>query len=470
MNVRIPSGPNRSINGNHCQVNKLPSHRSPPGGRDQKYVADHSRIRFPFFLYLTPEMTNPLPGLLLTMLLLPGTFEALGQAAGEVSPAPASIPAPEKALRVDVRQAGARGDGVTDDGPAIRAAIARVSANGSGTLYFPAGSFRCGRESGTQDGIKFVGISNVTIEFDPGAELVMDNLNPDTGLGDRGHGVVFSGVASNIKLINVKVRWAHAPSQRSAGDGFHFLGLPVEGKTLSNISLVNCRAQFAPQAGAIFMGCSHVEVTNFESDRTLADGLHFNACQNVTVKSYHGLGNRDDGLAFVTYYAPPDVPLHAGGPYSLPDLGPWNDTGSSASDIKVEGGIADGVRIAGASNITLTNIQVDGKESGIIIDSGRKDPPRVGWSYLASKGINIANLKATHCGFGLRVLNHNVPATDPSVWWRFGVTARDLHVETSTRAGIDIERCTGIRLSDYFLGTTALRKDGVAEFDARPAP
>jgi len=44
--------------------------------------------------------------------------------------------------RVDVRRLGAVGDGVHDDGPAIRAAVAQVNDHHGGTVYFPAGTYR----------------------------------------------------------------------------------------------------------------------------------------------------------------------------------------------------------------------------------------------------------------------------------------------------------------------------------------
>ncbi len=45
--------------------------------------------------------------------------------------------------RYDVRQYGARGDGVALDTSAVNAAIAAASAAGGGTVLFPAGTYRC---------------------------------------------------------------------------------------------------------------------------------------------------------------------------------------------------------------------------------------------------------------------------------------------------------------------------------------
>src|SRR5206468_4510325 len=40
------------------------------------------------------------------------------------------------------RTYGAKGDGITDDAPAARAALAAVMAVGGGTVYFPKGTYR----------------------------------------------------------------------------------------------------------------------------------------------------------------------------------------------------------------------------------------------------------------------------------------------------------------------------------------
>lgn len=48
---------------------------------------------------------------------------------------------PQNDLHADVKLYGATGDGVTDDAPAVRRAVAAVEASGGGTVYFPAGKY-----------------------------------------------------------------------------------------------------------------------------------------------------------------------------------------------------------------------------------------------------------------------------------------------------------------------------------------
>src|SRR3954469_1211064 len=74
---------------------------------------------------------------------------------------------------VNVRDHGAVGDGSRDDSAAIISAVAAL-APGS-VLHFPAGSYRFA-ELHPQSGaaVCIVGLSDVDVDFEPGAELVMD--------------------------------------------------------------------------------------------------------------------------------------------------------------------------------------------------------------------------------------------------------------------------------------------------------
>src|SRR5690349_20471261 len=103
--------------------------------------------------------------------------------------------------RFDVTAFGAVGDGMADDQPALVRAAKAVAENKGGVLYFPFGAYRCARQAGMQSGIEFIGISNVTILFDPGAVLLMDNLNPQNGKGDFGHGILVRGPCHDITVM-----------------------------------------------------------------------------------------------------------------------------------------------------------------------------------------------------------------------------------------------------------------------------
>lgn len=349
---------------------------------------------------------------------------------------------------VNVKTMGAKGDGVADDRPAIRAACQKVTANGGGQLYFPIGTYRCARQKGYEDGIAFDGVSNLAIVFETGATLLLDDLNPENGNGDLGHGIRIHGPASNIWVVNAHVKWKNLAANRSYGDAFRFEGYPRDDKTLSNINLLNCTAEQSPQTGAIFMGCSDVTVQNFRILNTLADGLHFNACRRVNVNGVNGLNVGDDTVAFVTYYDAQKVAVTPNGPFSQPTLGDWNNTNSTATNIVTQDGKANGVRISGALNLNVSNIVVQRKGCGVILDSGRQELPRFGWGYLASRGITVSNLTAIKCDTGFFAWNYNVPKTpENEQWWNYDVRASNITARDCDNDSLHLWNVAGIAVA-----------------------
>ena len=336
----------------------------------------------------------------------------------QCAPLLAAAEAPE---RFDVRAFGAVGDGIADDQPALTRAALAVTQNKGGVLYFPSGRYRCGR--GAPNGVEFIGVSNVTILFDPGAVLLMDNLSPQSGGGDLGHGILFRGPCENITLMNVSVKWKKKPTSRSQGDAFRFEGFPSDDRCISKIRMLQCSAELSPQTGAVLMGCSDVDVEDFCITRTWADGLHFNACRRVHVNGITGIETGDDTLSFVTYQDDKAANAYSGGPgsYARADFGEWNSNGSTATKISVKGGGANGVRLAGAMNVELSNVTVEGKLRAVISDCGKKEGNKHSWSWLASRGITISDVAAIECTSGFYVSNFNQPMTVDDKWWRFAI-------------------------------------------------
>jgi hypothetical protein len=77
------------------------------------------------------------------------------------------------AQTVSVKDFGAVGDGVTDDRNSINAAFAAVFSRGAGTVYFPAGNYRCTESIGNVSNvtnrisIAVIGEAGTVLEFDP---------------------------------------------------------------------------------------------------------------------------------------------------------------------------------------------------------------------------------------------------------------------------------------------------------------
>lgn len=331
-----------------------------------------------------------------------------------------SSPAPEGATR-NVRDHGAVGDGEKDDSAAITAAVAELKTGD--TLLFPRGTYRFGLQNPSGDAaISITGLSGVTIEFEPGAELLMDNLAPD-GSGTS-HGIVVRGPATDTNLRGVAVRWATAPAQRSMGDGIRIVGYPSDSAgvpsgwtgsegPVSRVSLRDCRVQSSPQAGVIMMGVFDLTVSGLRVRDTLADGLHFNACRRGQVTDYEATDTGDDGLALVTYYTPEDAFDNDAETFSLAELTDWSNADLTVNKVTVNGGNANGVRISGVNRATLTDVNVRGVRSGagLITDSAAPGSD-ADWDYLASRGVRVEGLTVDDSDSGLHVLGRPLGSSD----------------------------------------------------------
>ncbi|MGB3352095.1 MAG: glycosyl hydrolase family 28-related protein [Mycobacterium sp.] len=328
---------------------------------------------------------------------------------------------------VDVRSFEARGDGVTDDSGAIQSAVGALRSGD--TLHFPSGTYRFAQHHPPGDAaISLTGLANVAVEFDPGAELLMDNLDPATHTGTS-HGVLVHGPASGIMLRGVNIRWAQTAT-RSFGDGIRVQGRPGPHtgwsavQSVSGVTLSDCAVRASPQAGVIMMGVSDIDVSGLRVADTGADGLHFNACRRARVDDYGAVDTGDDGLALVTYFAETPSFDDAAHTFAFPSLTEWSNTDFVVTGVDVAGGSANGVRIAGAHRVTVGGVRVDGVRSGaaVMVDSAEPGAD-VGWNYVASRGVRVGDLTATHCDTGFHLLARPGAAGDQ----RF--TDFDVHVD-----------------------------------------
>lgn len=352
---------------------------------------------------------------------------------------------------VNVRDHGAVGNGKSDDSPAVQAAVAALQSGD--TLFFPAGSYRFARQYPEGSAaVAIAGISDVSIEFDPGAELVMDNLDSATGMGTS-HGIFIRGPASRIALRNVKIRWA-APAPRSFGDGIRILGYPTGTTTapvgwsgppapVSGVSIASCDIRTSPQAGVILIGVSDVTVDDLQVHDTAADGLHFNACRRARVRGHTVTDNGDDGLALVTYYADRPTFDRDAQSFAFPDLTKWSNADFEISDVSVSGGRANGVRLAGANGVRLSGLTVSGKVAGagVIVDSAAEIGPETSWQYVASRGVHLDDIAVDHCEMGIQLLARP-GSTGDAKFSDFGVAARDVRIRDCSNWAVRAESLT----------------------------
>lgn len=386
--------------------------------------------------------------------------------AGTGAPTPPASSTSTPSTTINVKDYGAIGDGIADDSAAIKAAEAALTSGGR--LYFPDGDYRFAQQNPAGNAaIVLKGLSNVTVEFEPGARLLMDNLAPN-GHG-TGHGIRVEGAASHVTLLNPTIEWVTRPAARSFGDGISVLGWPSDtappagwtGSTgmVEFVSIVNGRVVNAPQAGAVIMGASDVTVTNFTAIGTLADGLHFNANRRVTVNGLVATDNGDDGLAFVTYYHPTQPWTYGptDGPFNQTGVGEWNNGGSTATNITVSGGRANGFRVQGGYDITISDVTVTDKEFGFHVNSAIATGPG-DWTSLASRNISISDVTITGAQTGIVLATNNIDGTEDPMWWDFsGVEISDVVIRGSKNWSLAVEtpatttsRLAGVTLRNIY--------------------
>ncbi|MCV7202794.1 right-handed parallel beta-helix repeat-containing protein [Mycolicibacterium peregrinum] len=369
---------------------------------------------------------------------------------------------------VNVRDFGAKGDGNTDDSVAIQAAVRSLRSGAK--LHFPKGSYRFAApnpEGGAA--VSIAGISHVDITFDTGAELLLDNL--DGGVG-AGHAILIQGPASHISLNKVKVRWS-TKAPRSLGDGIRVVGYPSEisddppagwsgpPAPVSDVRIADCEVGSSPQAGVILMGVSDIKVTNLLVHDTAADGLHFNACRRASVDGYTVTDNGDDGLALVTYYSDRPTYDSAAQTFAFPELTTWSNTDFTITNITVSGGRANGVRFAGADNVTLRGLTVAGKQTGagIVVDSAPEIGSGADWQYLASRGLRLEHISIADCEMGIQLLARS-GADGDSKFTDFGISASDVSIRSCSNWGVRAESLTsrpvsGLRLNNCTVDATS---------------
>ena len=375
---------------------------------------------------------------------------------------------PSSRPTVNIRDYGAVGDGTTDDSGAIVAATAALKSGQ--TLYFPSGSYRFAQQRPMdRAAVVISGISDVAVEFGRNAELLMDNL--DGGLG-TGHGILVRGPASRITLRNLRIRWGTQPARRSFGDGIRVVGFPAEnarppagwtGSTgsVTDVRILDCEVRSSPQAGVIMMGVSGIKIDGLSVHDTLADGLHLNACRRGTIHNHRAFNTGDDGLALVTYHANDFSYNNVAQTFSFPRLNEWSDADFTITNVKVVGGGANGVRLAGADGVSIRWLTVSGKRSGagVIVDSAAPGVD-AGWFYVASRGVRLNRVRVDDCEMGLHLLARPNDAVDRR-FTEFDVEATNTTIRGCRYWGVRAESttpqaATGLRLGRCDVEATSI--------------
>ena len=270
-------------------------------------------------------------GLFLVVALTLGPASAAGQSTINVTNSPYN----------------AKGDGVSNDGPALEAAFSAGSS-----VYLPPGTYLVDNSAGPL----VVNNFSATLQFDPLAILTCNT--PAKAC------LIFNGGAAPT-FLNVQVTYTTTPTDDCRSGQTQCVTLMFDGQTkpvIQGTKVVNGWA-----IALSVNDTTDAQVTNTVIQHSTRDGLYLQDNQNVTVTSLTVTDSGDDCIGF----------------HSTGSGGGRN--GGSASGIncmKIRGG---GIAFAGGSNINVSDFVVDGTSAqGIYVMS---DPA----NFLLPGNITVSN-------------------------------------------------------------------------------
>lgn len=244
--------------------------------------------------------------------------------------------ATEKKNNYNVRDYGAKGDGTNLDTKAINKTIAAASANGGGTVYFPAGNYLTGS-------IRLQ--SNITLYIDNGAVIQAADVTSDSAeydspekpindqYQDYGHSHFHNSLIWGEKLHDIAI----IGSGMIWGKGLVRSGHKGDNRANKSISLLLCRnvlirdirIKHGGWFGILATGVDNFTIDNVTMD-TNRDGMDIDCCHNVRISNCMINSPFDDGICLKSSFA----------------LGFARST----------------------ENVTITNCQVSGYDEGTLLD------------------------------------------------------------------------------------------------------
>jgi polygalacturonase len=228
-----------------------------------------------------------------------------------------AFPADETGTRAvyDVRTFGAKGDGKGLDSPAINKAIEAAGADGGGTVWIPAGTYRC-----YSIHLK----SNVDLYLAPGS-VILASDTPANGEGydlaesnqpwenyqDFGHNhwhnsLIWGEGLSGVSILGPGLIWGKGlsrgwgvgPKAEQPGVGNKAIGL----KNCRNVLLRDFSILHGGHFGVLATGVDNLTLDNLQID-TNRDGIDVDCCQNVRISNCSVNSPWDDGICLKSSFA-----------------------------------------------------------------------------------------------------------------------------------------------------------------------
>ena len=406
----------------------------------------------PFAILAGSVPTNSITG----VQIAPGSLTTANIAALDFSKLTNVPPQPIGVGWFNVTNYGAKGDGVSDDGPAIRSATAALSARGGGTLYFPAGIYRGTvaahpsdssyqavlivpgntRIIGDGQGASVIGFlpgqpdysriilnrqivsggdENITLE-----NLTLDGFALDQTATNAQHGL-FIMRARNLRVRNVQFRNVFGTASSGLGEGFFaefqlgagaaFTDCECAGGSgnsasgfsadqATEVNYINCQAHDLTFSQAFtHNGCRHMTYVGCHAYRC-PGGFNSEVSYDVTYSACTA-GGASASAGSTTYPYPSNTPLSLTGPY-----GGFVINGSQEVQLAGCNSILNtnesGVWIQGANSVLINGgIFSSNKNYGIHIDSASLPTARLtGRPNLTgnSKALDIPGYQGSNEG------------------------------------------------------------------------
>ena len=370
---------------------------------------------------------------------------------------------------------GASGNEVDDDQVAL-VKMSRALSTSPRSWAHMRGRYRVGRRErpafveisepsfAKEGAITVISPENIGIDWADGSIIVIDNLD-NYQRGDQYHGLVVRNVVhqgAGFQMTGTAaVRWRSRPSIRSQGDGFRFYGYPsTEGSTstgdrlLRGLSLEHLHCTWSPQAGVLFIGVADSKVGRVTAIETLADQVHWNSCNNVSVGDVLAERCGDDAAAFVCYYSDSGTPTPIYGqvgidPFALPSLSRFSNEDCTLGAVMMNGS-TNAVRLAGSRGVRVGKVIARGGGAGVTIDGGFKDEHN-SWTYQLSTDSHIDEIYASDVNIGLLVRTFGQESSIAKINSSSNITVGTFTANKCKALGIQLEGVDGIRMGDVVI-------------------
>lgn len=208
----------------------------------------------------------------------------------------------------NVKDYGAKGDGIHIDSDAINDAIKAAAANGGGTVFFPAGTYACFSIRLASDITLYLDAGSVILaaypEKDRGYDLAEDNEH--TLYQDFGHSHWKNSLIWGIGLRNITIKGEGLiygkgltrEESRLPGVGNKAVSLKeCKNVVVKDISMLHC-GHFALLA----TGVDNLSLLNIKID-TNRDGFDIDCCRNVRISDCIVNAPWDDAIVLKSSYA-----------------------------------------------------------------------------------------------------------------------------------------------------------------------